>query len=89
MVTGAAASPDGRYLAVLTYLRLYVFERPSDSDDYLSQPVKTIEFDTDVTQQCEGVTWDEGHIYFTNEQAEIHRIDGPLSREVTHYPAKP
>jgi len=86
-VTGADATPDGRYLAVLTYLRVYIFERPADSDNYLSNLVKAIALDSSETKQCEGLGWDGDSIYFTNEQSVIHRIVNPLTKAVTMYPA--
>jgi len=86
MVTGADTTPDESYLAVLTYRRIYLFEKPADSDDYLSRPLKSIEFDENVTMQCEGITWEEKALYFTNEQMELHRIDEPLAKGVTRYP---
>jgi len=87
MVTGADTTPDGKYLAIISYYRMYIFERPADSDDYLANPpVKVIRFANKVTQQCESVAWEGDSLIFTNEQMEIHRIDHVFSPEVTQYP---
>ncbi len=72
MVTGADVTSDGRYLAMLTYFGLYIFERPTDSDDYLSHLVRRIPFDILATKQCEGVAWSGSSVIITNEQGEIH-----------------
>ncbi len=86
MVTAADATRDGRFLAVLTYRALYLFERPDDSDDYLSRPLKRIAFDALITKQCEGVAWSGTAILFTNEQGDVHRIEHPLSSSTSSYP---
>lgn len=78
-VTAADATPDGRYLAVLTYHALHVFERPGEGDNYLARPVQRIELDPDVFEQCEAVTWDGPDLVVANEQRAIFRL--PRARE--------
>ncbi len=69
-VTGADCTPDGRKLAVLTYLNLWVFtaDTPGEwltgSVEYL--PIKA--------RQCEGICWDGDELIVTNEQKDIMRV---------------
>jgi hypothetical protein len=77
-VTGADVTPDGRFLAVLTYHALYLFERPVEGDDYLSKPLRRIELDPEVFEQCEAVAWDGADLVVTNEQRAIFRLPRAL-----------
>ena len=86
MVTGADLSPDGRFLAVLTYHALFVFERPESGDDWLGQLHNRIDFDQDVTVQAEAVAWHGDAIVFTNEQGALFRIDDPLAARDGRFP---
>lgn len=86
MVTDAALSPDQRHLAVLTYAGIVIFAAPDDGYDFLAHPIKRIDFDTDVTIQCEGLAWIGDALYMTNEQRGLHRLHNPLAREFTTYP---
>ncbi len=83
MVTAADASPDGERLAVLTYHALFLFERAED-DNYLSKPLKRIDFNQLITQQAEAIAWDGEAIIFTNEQGQIFRLKEPL--KLDHFP---
>ena len=86
-VTGADLSQDGRYLAVLSYHTLFVFERPDGSDDFLANPpIVRVSLSQRQTQQCEAVAWDGPDLLFTNEQRDIHRIPRILEIRPTHYP---
>ncbi|MEZ4433191.1 MAG: hypothetical protein R3F65_12350 [bacterium] len=86
MVTDADATADGRLLAVLTYHALFVFERPAESDAYLTLPRNRIDLDQDVTIQAEAVAWDGDTILFTNEQGGIFRVDEPLAPRSGRFP---
>ena len=78
MATAADATPNGNLLAVLSYHALFIFERPSAGDDYLAHPVARVDFDQDVTQQCEAVAWDgTAAVIVTNEDGRIFRIENP------------
>lgn len=77
-VTAADVTPDGRHLAVLTYHALYLFERPAEGDNYLSRPLKRIELDPDVFEQCEAVAWDGADSVVANEQRAIFRLPRAL-----------
>ncbi len=77
-VTAAAISPDGRTLAVLCQApqqSVWLFERPSGSDKFLSQgKARQIRFQNG--KQCEAVEWiDNQRLVITNEQREIFVID--------------
>jgi hypothetical protein len=86
MVTAASVTPDGRTLAVLTYNSVLLFQRPEDSDDYLSRPLKRIDLDSGAVKQCEGIAWDGKTLLVANEQGEIHRLDAPLAASCVRYP---
>ena len=88
MVTAADATPDGRYLAILTYHSIFIFERPA-SGNYFESSAKVIDFEQSVTQQCEAIVWDDNQLMFTNEQGQIHRIPAPLSPAMVRYPNRP
>jgi hypothetical protein len=80
MATSADLHPSGRYLALLTYHALFVFERPPDGSSWLSRPVVEVALDQEVADQCEAVAWDGWSVVFTNEDGAIHRIDAPFHR---------
>ena len=75
LVTAADVSPDGRRLAVLTYARLWIFEKPRRGDRWLSTPARIMDFDWDTTAQIEAVGWESNDaLLMTNEGREIFRI---------------
>lgn len=86
MVTDAAVSPDGTHLAVLTYAGITIFELPEDGWDLLAQPVKRIDFDTSVSQQCEGLAWVGDSLYMSNEQRYLYRLRDPMAESFVTYP---
>ena len=87
LVTGADATTDGGYLAVLTHYAIYVFARPSaGSDEYLSGKITRIDLDKDVTGRCEGIGWFGSGLLFSSESGDIHRITNPLSRGGQEFP---
>jgi hypothetical protein len=86
MVTGAAATPDGRLLAVLTYHGIFIFERPATGDDYLRHLRGRIDFEQDVTEQAEAITWYGGALLFGNEQRRIWTIDAPMTEQAARFP---
>ncbi len=86
MVTGAELSPDGRFLAVLTYHALFIFERPAEGDDWLGELRNRIDFDQSATIQAEAVAWHDGAVVFTNEQGGVFRIDDPLTPREGDFP---
>ena len=78
LVTGAAMKPDGTLLAVLTYFGVFVFEQPTEGDNYLSRFKHKIDFDTDLTQQTEAIAWSGNTLIFSNEQGDLFRVEKPL-----------
>lgn len=84
VVTAADLSPDGRYLAVLCYRQLWVFERPREGDRWLSAPAQRLDLSPRQTGQIEAVTWrdagtilmgNEGREWFTVRLEDVPRID--------------
>jgi catechol 2,3-dioxygenase-like lactoylglutathione lyase family enzyme len=67
-VTSADLSADGARLAVLTYHALFLFERPSHGDDWLSGAVVRVPLWTERTAQCEAVAWDGPGLRVLNEE---------------------
>jgi len=86
MVTAADATPDGRYLVMLTYHALFVFERPDDGDQYLSRPVNRIDLDQDHMQQTESVAWDGWSIVVGNEDRKLFRLVNPFEKRTERFP---
>ncbi len=86
MVTDAAVSPDNQHLAILTYTGIFVFEAPEEGYDFLANPVKQIDFYTNVSMQCEGLAWLGNALYMSNEQRGFHRLDDPLDQRFRTYP---
>lgn len=87
MTTAADTTPDGRYLAVLSYRSVLVFERPAEGDDYFAQPpIVRTSLALPVTKQGEGVAWHGTDLLIGNEQEEIHRLPDVLERKPERYP---
>lgn len=64
-VTGADASRDGTLVAVLTYRRVLLFERPATGRDLLSGRRVSVPIEAG---QCEGICFDGDRLLVTNEQ---------------------
>lgn len=74
--TGADLSPDGNTLAVISYEDLFLFDKPSSGDAWLSSSHRRIPLDREVTRQVEAVAWeDPTTLLVTNEGRDIFRID--------------
>ncbi|MCX5792270.1 MAG: hypothetical protein NTY45_08675 [Elusimicrobia bacterium] len=72
MATDAAASPDGKKLAVLTYDGAWLFEKPARSDNYFAGAKKRFFFGAG---QCEGITFDgPDALLISNEQSELFEL---------------
>jgi hypothetical protein len=88
--TGAAASPDGRHWALLSYDAAFVFELPapgqgSDAGAQMFATLVTrIAFDQDKLGQVEAITWDGAELLLINEDRHVFRIADPLT--ATRYP---
>lgn len=75
LVTGADVSPNGNLLAIVTYTRLWVFERPEDGDSWLQAPARILDLPRDLVKQNEAVTWESDKtILITNENRDLFRI---------------
>lgn len=82
MVTDASVSPDGRWLAVLTYRMLWVFDLAGAPENPLSGPAHARGLSAPVGQwQLEGCAWVDGTtILLGSEEGGLFRV--PLSEVV-------
>lgn len=83
--TAADISADGRFVALLTYRALYLYEAGSP----LPTPrgvIARIPFVTRHTRQAESVAWDDGALIIGNEQRQLFRIPDPLAPSLHRYP---
>ena len=71
MVTGADVSADGKTLAVLTYMGVYLFEKPKGNGHYLSGTPKTIDL---FFGQAEGIAFKDTGLLITNEEGQILEV---------------
>ena len=83
--TGADISPDGRWVALLTYRCVYLYERHGPMP-WPSGPVARILLDPRRTRQVEGVAWDDGALLIGNEQRRLFRIADPFAPWLWRYP---
>ncbi len=73
--TGAALSPDGQTLAVISYEALWLFSKPAQGDRWLSAPARRYPFDKAVLKQLEAVTWiDDNTLLMGNEQRDLFKV---------------
>lgn len=87
-VTSADATPDGRWLAVLTYHALLVFERPArGAPEGLGRLHATIDFDQDATGQIEAVAWQGDGVVMLNEAGRIFQLADPRAGWVGRFPS--
>ena len=71
MVTDAAISPDKKYLAVLTYNYVWLFER-GDSDSFFKGKINKKEI---KLGQCEGISFNGDFIIISNEEKDLFKIN--------------
>jgi hypothetical protein len=75
MPTAADVSPDGKKLAVLTVLALWVFEKPESGDKWLSGKARKALLPRARTKQAEAVCWDDDEtLRLANEQRDLFRV---------------
>ncbi|MDT8397705.1 MAG: hypothetical protein RQ899_03730 [Pseudomonadales bacterium] len=73
--TGAEVSPDGQRLAVISYTALWLFDRPTQGDDWFSGMSERLDLEPDHARQLEAVAWEDEHtLLLINEQRDIFRI---------------
>lgn len=70
-VTAADASIDGSKLLVLCYEYIYLFEKPSNNDNYLAGKFKRILF---AARKSEAICFAGSNIFLSNEQGEIYKL---------------
>lgn len=85
-VTAADCSADGRYLAVLSYQYIHLFERPAAGGHHLSGKVHATLIEG---RQCEGLCADGDRILFSNEQRDIHCLSFEFLRTHDRYMPRP
>jgi hypothetical protein len=74
MVTDAAISPDGRYLAVLTYYGITLFEISYGRNSKIKYFKKPVKYPFSAGQ-CEGVEFEDAeNISVSNEKGQLFRI---------------
>lgn len=74
--TGADLSPDGRYLAVICYSQLWVFDQPPNGDRWLSDgKARMLPLNGEQVGQVEGITWlDNETLLFGNEPGQFFTV---------------
>ena len=76
LATGADLSPDGSRLAVSTYDALWIFDSPTDGDNWLSGTAWRLDLDRRVVKQLEAVTWDDARtLRLVNENRDVMVAD--------------
>jgi hypothetical protein len=84
--SGATTSPDGRYLAVLSYHALFLFDLVGDPPHPLAKLVHRVELETATLRQCEAVAWTDSGLVIINEAGRVFRIADPLDTSRTRFP---
>jgi len=76
LATAAEMSPDGDRLAVLTYLGVWVFERPADGVDWLAGESVFYPIARGIAKINEAIAWqDATHLLIANEQRDLMRLE--------------
>jgi hypothetical protein len=57
LATAADLSPDGRHVAVLTYLGVWLFARPADGDNWLRGASRFVALPREQLKTAEAITW--------------------------------
>lgn len=74
--TAAELSPDGNTLAVLSYTAVWLFERPTEGDAWLSAPSSQLSLDINSARQVEAIAWlDANTLIVTNEQQDWFEVE--------------
>jgi len=71
-VTASDTSPDGRFLAVLTYKAVWLFERPAGTENYLAGKKSIFPI---RAWQCEAVCFDGATLLIGNEGGSLFDLD--------------
>lgn len=76
LATGADLSPDGKHLAVLTYLGVWLFARPNDGDNWLEGASRFVALSHDRLKTAEAVTWMKPDILLiANEERDLLTLE--------------
>lgn len=75
VATGADLSPDGRWLAVVSYAGLWLFERPAQGDKWFTGKAFKKTLDRSQVKTMEAVAWvDNNNLIVANEEGEIYPV---------------
>jgi hypothetical protein len=75
VATGADLSPDGRWLAVISYVDLWLFERPARGDQWFTGKAFRKSLDPTQIKTMEAIAWeDNDNLVVANEEGEIYRV---------------
>jgi hypothetical protein len=75
MPTAAEISPDGQRLAVLTYMAVWVFERPDAGRNWLAGRASRFPLDRGRAASNEAITWaDQETLIVANEERRLFRL---------------
>ncbi len=78
LATGADLSPNGKRLAVLTYTRIWIFERPARGDDWFAGRETTIDVPKRRKLQTEAIAWiDDATLLVGSEDRTLLRVAVP------------
>jgi hypothetical protein len=83
--TGADLSPDGARLAVLTYERVWIFERPARGDDWFAGKASAIALPRADALQAEAIAWiDDATLLVGSEDRTLLRVAVPDAAPQPH-----
>jgi hypothetical protein len=75
VATGADLSPDGRWLAIISYIDLWIFERPAKGDQWFKGKAFRKSLDPTQVKTMEAIAWvDNDNLVVANEEGEIYRV---------------
>jgi hypothetical protein len=75
LATAADLSPDQQHLAVLTYLGVWLYRKPTQGDDWLSGPSRFISLSREQLKTSEALTWSSDQsLMIANEEGELLRL---------------
>ena len=75
VATGADLSPDGRWLAVISYVDLWLFERPVKGDHWFTGRAFRKPLDPAQAKTMEAIAWmDNNNLMVANEEGEIYYV---------------
>ncbi len=75
LATGADISPDGRYLAIISYTAVWVFSKPEKGDRWFSAPARRLSLDFRQMKTSEALAWaDDNTLVIGNEERDLFTL---------------